>query len=355
MDTDPSSIRQDKLSRFNPDNNGNHHNGIFGLPFDPNESQVILIPVPWDATVSYGEGAANGPDTIWKASQQIDLHNELRPGTWKAGYAMTPIKKDWYQKSKQCREQVKAFLAGNSNRKKVSIDENCNQLNKAVEEEALNYLKQDKIVGLVGGEHSVILGYLRALKKFRQKPASVLQIDAHCDLRPAYEKLHYSHASVFYNSLQEGLIDQLVPLAIRDYAESEAEFMASRPDQIIPFSDTFLKQSLLQGVTWHSLCEQVIQQLPSEVYVTLDIDGLNPALCPNTGTPVPGGLSFDQVIYLLHRVTASGRQIIGFDLCEVAPGSHQNDEWDGNVGARLLYQLCNETVYSQKGHQPSYS
>ncbi|HAL64304.1 MAG TPA: agmatinase, partial [Bacteroidales bacterium] len=90
---------------------------------------------------------------------------------------------------------------------------------------------------------------------------------------------------------------------------------------------------------------EIVGHLPSKVYISFDIDGLNPELCPHTGTPVPGGLSFEQVVLLLHILATSGRQIIGFDLVEVAPGLE--DEWDANVGARILQKLCNFTRLSQ--------
>jgi agmatinase len=89
-----------------------------------------------------------------------------------------------------------------------------------------------------------------------------------------------------------------------------------------------------------------VSQLPSEVYVSFDIDGLDPKLCPNTGTPVPGGLEYEQALYLVRMVAESGRVIIGFDVNEVAPSSNDEDEWDANVGARLLYRLANLTAKS---------
>jgi len=88
------------------------------------------------------------------------------------------------------------------------------------------------------------------------------------------------------------------------------------------------------------LSKQILEKLPYHVYISFDIDGLTPDLCPNTGTPVPGGLTFREADYLLHTLTTSGKKIIGFDLCEVAPSRDKNNEWDANVGARLLYKLC---------------
>jgi agmatinase len=91
---------------------------------------------------------------------------------------------------------------------------------------------------------------------------------------------------------------------------------------------------MLKGLTWHSICEQIISALPQQVYLTIDIDGLDPSLCPNTGTPVPGGLSYEQLIYLLKQLALSDKTIIGMDLVEVG-----NDAWDANVAARILYNM----------------
>ncbi|HQQ12694.1 MAG TPA: arginase family protein, partial [Bacteroidales bacterium] len=164
----------------------------------------------------------------------------------------------------------------------------------------------------------------------------ILQLDAHLDLRNAYEGFKYSHASIFYNALQFDAITKLVQVGIRDYCEEEADFVRSSNGRITVFYDRDIRKRMFEGSSWRELTDEMIAELPDKVYVSIDIDGLDPKLCPNTGTPVPGGLQFEELIYMLNRLKASGKEIIGFDLCEVAPGE---DEWDGNVGARVLYQL----------------
>jgi agmatinase len=101
---------------------------------------------------------------------------------------------------------------------------------------------------------------------------------------------------------------------------------------------------MFEGVTWKMICDDIVASLPMQVYLSFDIDGLDPKLCPNTGTPVPGGLELEQAVYLIRRVADSGRKIIGCDLNEVVPGL---DDWDANVGARLLYKMCNLMGKSQ--------
>jgi agmatinase len=110
------------------------------------------------------------------------------------------------------------------------------------------------------------------------------------------------------------------------------------------FFDEDIKAQQATGKTWDAICEDVIRELPELVYISFDIDGLDPKLCPNTGTPVAGGFEFHQVTYLLKKLVLAGRRIIGVDLNEVAPGEN---EWDANVGARMLYQLCNWMAVSQ--------
>jgi agmatinase len=134
---------------------------------------------------------------------------------------------------------------------------------------------------------------------------------------------------------------KLVQVGIRDFCEEEYNFIQSRSD-IKTFFDISLKRRLLKGETWEALCQDIIKELPQNVYISFDIDGLDPAFCPHTGTPVPGGLSVDQVFFLFNEIHASGRKIIAFDLNEVSSGGLEDSEaeWDGNVGARILYKLC---------------
>jgi agmatinase len=217
-------------------------------------------------------------------------------------------------------------------------------LNQKVFQNTKQLLQKGKLVGLVGGEHSVPLGFLSALAE--SNPGfGILHIDAHADLRQAYEGFTYSHASIMYNALKLEGISKLIQVAVRDECEDEVELVDS-DDRIVQFDDYLLAAAMFEGKTWGELCVKIVSQLPQQVYVSFDIDGLSPELCPNTGTPVPGGLSFQKAVYLLRQVIESGRRIIGFDVTEVAPGA---DEWDANVGARIIYKLCNLMYLSNTG------
>jgi len=209
-------------------------------------------------------------------------------------------------------------------------------LKKWVKTEMLKIIDSKKLPALLGGDHSTPLGFMEALAD-QHKSFGILQIDAHCDLRNAFEGFTYSHASIMYNALQIKQVERLVQVGIRDYCEEEMKLIESSNNRVVTFFDADLKNFSYNGMTWQKQCELIVKQLPQKVYISFDIDGLLPNLCPNTGTPVPGGLEFQQAVYLLNAVVESGRKIIGFDLNEVAPGK---DEWDANVGARMLFCLC---------------
>jgi agmatinase len=172
----------------------------------------------------------------------------------------------------------------------------------------------------------------------REDSFGILQIDAHCDLRKAYEGFTYSHASIFYNVMEEiPKVEKLVQVGIRDYCEEEINYIQNSKGRIVTFFDQDINESLFVGSSFHQICQNIIEKLPEKVYISFDIDGLWPNLCPNTGTPVAGGLSLPQAFYLLKQLVKSGRKIIGFDVCEVGSAT----EWDGNVGARVVYKIAN--------------
>lgn len=202
-------------------------------------------------------------------------------------------------------------------------------------------MNEGKIVGLVGGDHSTPLGYMKAIGE-RHGSFGILHIDAHADLREAYEGFTYSHASIMFNALKEiPSLTRLTQVGIRDYCDAEAGMIKS-DSRIKTFFDADLATERFGGTSWKELCSRIISTLPDKVYVSFDIDGLSPDNCPSTGTPVPGGLSFNEAVFLLSELSNSGKTIVGFDLNEVAPNpDNEDDQWDANVGARVLYKLCN--------------
>jgi agmatinase len=142
-------------------------------------------------------------------------------------------------------------------------------------------------------------------------------------------------------------VARIVQIGIRDLSEDEHALIDASGGRIATLFDADIGRRQMEGEPFAKIAREAIARLPRQVYLSFDIDGLDPALCPHTGTPVPGGLSFREVAALLAYVEESGRAIVGFDLCEVAPGP-DGDEWDGNVGARLLYKMIGFALRSQR-------
>ncbi len=344
------------LSKFDSDGVGNPNNNIFGLPFTEEEARLVIVPVPWEVTVSYGGGTARSPEHVFKASLQVDLFDPDVPDGWKQGFYMRPIDKKILLKSDYLRKEAELYIDFISKDESVEgnkfmckslkdINEGSKFLNNWVYEQTSELLKQGKLVALLGGDHSTPLGFFKAIAEHHGE-YGILQIDAHCDLREGYEDFKYSHASIMYNALAEiPEIKRIVQVGVRDYGKSEWDFICGSNYRVITYFDRELKSRQYEGEIWKQICDEIVSRLPQKVYISFDIDGLDPKLCPNTGTPVQGGLETEQVNYLFRKVVQSGRQLIGFDLNEVGVG--END-WDANVGARELFKLCNLLVASNE-------
>ncbi len=343
------------LANFDPNGVGLKSNNIFGLPFTEEQAELVLLPVPWEVTVSYRVGTAQGPDHIFDAAMQVDLFDPDVKDGWKKGFYMLPIDKNIRKKSdylRQCAELILSHMVDGGEvseneqltGKLNEINTNGEVLRDWVYEMTSGLLKKGKKVGLIGGDHSTPLGFIKALGDVHSD-FGILQIDAHADLRIAYEGFTYSHASIMYNVLKEvPQVKKLVQVGIRDYCDEELQIINESNGRVHTFFDKDIKEQQYEGATWKSTCQQVIDALPQKVYISFDIDGLDPKLCPNTGTPVPGGFEADQVFYLFKMLKASGRELIGFDLNEVSNGYQSGDSIDSIVGARMLFKLCNYMV-----------
>ncbi|MBI1316955.1 agmatinase [bacterium] len=317
--------------------------GLFGLPIAPEQSKLVIVPVPWAATVSYREGAAESIPSLVQASWQVDLYDPIYPSGWKNGIALLPVDGELEAKGIKARQQALKHLERLSSGKKPA--ESLEKTNKAcqfmvdrVYELCATELDRGKKVGLLGGDHSTPLGLIRALAE-RHEHFGILQIDAHFDLRKAFEGFVYSHASIMHNALELPQVHKLVQVGIRDYCDEELEKVRTEGDRIRAWYDRDLRQKMFEGAQFSSLVDAIVRDLPDKVYVSFDIDGLDPSLCPRTGTPVPGGLQWNEALYLLEAVHQSGRTLIGFDLNEVV--AQTGEDWDAMVGARLLYRLSN--------------
>jgi agmatinase len=339
------------LEQFDPNSVGLQSNNIFGLPFSEDNASVVLLPVPWEVTVSYRPGTARGPEHIYESSMQVDLYDADVTDGWKKGFYMLPVDRNIRKKSdylRQCAELIISHLMEGGRvedneqlaGKLAEVNGGGVMLFNWVKEMTCRLLKDGKKVGLIGGDHSTPLGFISALADVHPD-FGVLQIDAHADLREAYEGFTYSHASIMYNVLKEvPQVSKLVQVGIRDYCDEELILIRNSAGRVSTFFDKDIKEQQFEGRTWKEQCQEIIGELPQKVYISFDIDGLDPKLCPNTGTPVPGGFEVEHVFYLLKQLKNSGREIIGFDLNEVSSGSHSHGI-DSIVGARVLYKLCN--------------
>ena len=329
--------------------------GIFGLPYTAEEAEVVLIPVPWEPTVSYGAGTANGPEAILRASPQLDLLDRETGTPYERGIHMLPIPAHIRELSDAARADAKMVIeAGGAGDDPGLLDAATRvnvaseQMNAWVYDTAKAWLAKGRLVGVVGGDHSSPFGLIRAVSE-RHPDVGVLHIDAHADLREAYEGFTWSHASIMFNVFRRlPGVSHIVQVGIRDYSASEAEVIERNKVRFTTHFDADLKAKQQDGTTWGTLAKQMVAGLPKDVYVSFDIDGLDPVLCPHTGTPVPGGLQFAEATRLLREVAAAGKRIVGFDLVEVAPAKDPANEWDGNVGARMLYKLCGFGLKTRK-------
>ncbi len=328
--------------------------GLFGLPTTPDEARLVIVPVPWDVTTSYRPGTARGPAAIRTASHQLDLYDADLGEPWRAGIAMLDIPEDVMRWNVEARADAERIieLGGRIDGDPelvaalARVNEAGARLNRHVYETVDRYLREGKLVGVLGGDHSVPFGAIARVAE-SHPDLGVLHVDAHSDLREAYEGFEWSHASIMFNVVRKiANVSKLVQVGIRDFAKGEVDFAAASGGRVIVHYDAQLAERGFAGETWRAICDSIVAELPQRVYVSFDIDGLDPKLCPSTGTPVPGGLSFQQAAHLVKRVAESGRTIVGFDLNEVVPGP-EGDEWDANVGARMLYKLCGWALDSQ--------
>ena len=357
---------------FDPSAAARPDSGLFGLDDTLEDARVVIVPVPFDATTSYHRGAAGAPAAILAASHQVDLFDLETGRPYQAGIHMRPIDRQivaWNNAARAAADPIIAAGGTDPGDARLcaaqrTVNDTSRWVQHWVRTEVEALLGVGKIVGTLGGDHSVPLGAIQAhARRFGSaSPVAsstgigpgpgfgILHIDAHADLRDAFEGFEQSHASIFRNVLDTTPeVHKLVQVGVRDVGEDEVDFIQQSRGRVRTFFDPELWEARHRGRTWFEMCDQIVAELPERVYVSFDIDGLDPALCPHTGTPVPGGLGFYEVTALLGKVVSSGRRIVGFDLTEVAaaPADDPDNDWDANVGARILYKLIGFALRSQ--------
>ncbi len=338
------------MAKFDPNAAAGPDSGVFGLPFTPEEAKVVLVPVPFEATTSYGGGTADGPEAILEASRQVDLFDLDIGRPYEVGISMLALPGDvraWNDEGKRLAAPIVESGGLEADSAALSkVNALCEKMNGWVYETTRHWLAAGKIVGVVGGDHSTPFGCIKAHAE-KYPNLGVLHLDAHADLRDAYEGFTWSHASIMFNVMKHvPNVRKLVQVGIRDFGEAEYMMIRESDGRIHTFFDARLARARLDGMPWREQVDSIVAELPQHVYLSWDIDGLEPTLCPNTGTPVPGGLTFAQAVSLLEGLVRAGKKIVGFDLNEVSDGG-TGSEWDGNVGARLLYKMIGWTLMSQ--------
>ena len=322
------------MRAFDPDAAAAEGSGIYGLPFTPDESRVVVVPVPFEATTSYGGGTSRGPAAVFEASKQVDLFDHETGKPFQAGIAMLDVPKkivSWNAKAKKSRS-------------KKRVNEYGDRVNAWVYDTTSALLDGGKMPVILGGDHSVPFGAMRAYSE-KYPGLGILHLDAHADLRDAYDGFTWSHASIFHNVMTKLRgVGRLVQVGVRDLGMAENEMIARSNGRIVTFFDADVAMRRERGTPFAEIADEIVAALPGDIYLSWDIDGLDPTLCPGTGTPVPGGLSWNEAVGLLRAIRRAKKRIVGLDLCEVAPGE---TEWDANVGARLLYKMIGFALLTQ--------
>jgi agmatinase len=266
-----------------------------------------ILPVPYEQTVSYGRGCARGPAAIIEASAEVELFDEeLEAEPYRAGIHTLPF------------EPVTA--AG----PEAMVD--------ILRSRVANAARAGKTVITLGGEHSITLGPVRAYQEM-YPDLSVLQIDAHADLRDGYQDCHYSHASAMMRV--RDTVGVTVGVGIRNLSQPEFAYAQRTAD-----CHVFFAYRRDAAGAW---IREAIDRLSPNVYVTIDLDGLDLSIMPAVGTPEPGGLRYEEVLEVLRQVTTR-RKVVGADVVELAPigGMHAPDF----LAARLTYKLI---AYIERG------
>ncbi|MFK7873987.1 MAG: agmatinase family protein [Oligoflexales bacterium] len=304
--------------------------GIFGLNSD-DTAFISILSVPWDVTASGGKGTSLAPEKLVSASHELDLEDPILGRPYEKGIRYLPVD--------PCIEEWQAACE-KENYDVTVVNDYSRKVDQAVYLMAKKELDRDRVVGLFGGDHSCPFGLIQALSE-KYESLSILHIDAHFDLRKAYEGYERSHASIFYNVLETLPGVQVTHVGIRDFCAPELEMSRNHP-RSHAFLDTEIFSRKAHGKNFEQITQEILATLSENVYISFDIDGLDPSYCPGTGTPVPGGLHYHEAVYLMEALRHK-HKVVGFDLVECAA-----EDYDLNVGARLLYKMCGLSVKTQK-------
>ncbi|HET7360821.1 MAG TPA: agmatinase [Salinimicrobium sp.] len=257
------------------------------------DAKVILIPVPYDGTSTWQKGADKGPEAFLAASENMELYDiETRTEVFKKGIYLAPP---------------------------VTEDTSAEKMVDAVYKTTKNYLKQEKFVTLFGGEHSISIGSIKAFNETFEE-LSVVQLDAHADLRPEYEGSACNHACAMNEASKN---TNLIQVGIRSMDISEMDYLDE--------NQTYFADNLYDD--W---MEDAIGQMTSNVFITIDLDAFDPSILPSTGTPEPGGLFWYETLEFL-KMMFKKKNVVGFDIVELCP--NEKEKSSDFLAAKLYYKM----------------
>lgn len=259
------------------------------------KAKIVLIPVPYDGTSTWGKGADKGPDAFLKASENMELY-DIETGTeaYKQGIFLT---------------------------EEVSENSSPESMVDAVHNITKHFIKKNKFVTLFGGEHSISIGSIRAFNECFDN-LSILHIDAHADLRKSYNGSAFNHACAVHEASQKA---NLVQVGIRSMDSSERTYMDE--------DKTFFAHDMVNDAYW---ADKVVDLLTENVFITFDLDAFDPSLVPATGTPEPGGLLWYETLDFLKQVFTE-KNVVGFDIVELCP--NPEDKSSDFLAAKLYYKM----------------
>ena len=267
-------------------------------------SNIVLIPVPYDGTSTWIKGSHKGPEAFLEASENMEVYDiETDTEVYKKGI----------------------FLS-----EPVTENSSPEAMVDQVHETVLKYLQEGKFVTVFGGEHSVSIGSIRAFKA-HFKNLTVLQIDAHADLRDEYEGTPCNHACAVHEAQKSA---NLVQIGIRSMDVSEKKFLKKE--------NCFFAHEIHANPEWMN---KAMDKLTDNVFITIDLDGFDPSIMPSTGTPEPGGLTWYQVVNFI-KLVAANKSIVGFDIMELCP--NENNKAPDFLAAKLYYKILSYVFANPK-------
>ena len=259
------------------------------------DAKVVLIPVPYDGTSTWQKGADKGPEAFLNASENMELFDiETRTEPYKKGVYLAPA---------------------------VTENSSPEKMVEAVHKTVKNYINQEKFVTIFGGEHSISIGTIRAFKESFEN-LTVVQIDAHADLRPEYEGTSCNHACAVYEASKT---TNLIQVGIRSMDIAEKEHMDE--------NQTYFAHDLVNYDDW---MDDAIGQMTHNVFITIDLDAFDPSILPSTGTPEPGGLLWYETLDFL-KLIFKKKNVVGFDIVELCP--NEEEKSSDFLAAKLYYKM----------------